>query len=221
MIEQEKLEELSEQAASLEISLGGAGAMAAAFDAELRRVRGSFDATGRQADSLSRILGRSLQHAISGLVLDGKQSSEALSDAATMASRASFRRASKPIADHFGALIGQGMTGLVESIVPFSSGGLFSQGRNIPLQTGGVVGSPSLFPMRGDVGIMGEAGPEAILPARGADGRLGIKAEPVRAATPVSIVMNIATPDIHGFQRAQGQILADLGRAITRGQRNR
>ena len=36
--------------------------------------------------------------------------------------------------------------------------------------------SPTLFPMRGGAGLMGEAGPEAIMPlARGADGKLGVR----------------------------------------------
>ena len=50
----------------------------------------------------------------------------------------------------------------------------------IPVQafaSGGVVGSASLFGMRGGLGLMGEAGPEAIMPLkRGADGKLGVAA---------------------------------------------
>lgn len=41
---------------------------------------------------------------------------------------------------------------------------------------GGVVNSPTLFPMATGTGLMGEAGPEAIMPlARGPDGRLGVR----------------------------------------------
>ena len=40
---------------------------------------------------------------------------------------------------------------------------------------GGVVGSPTLFGMRDGLGLMGEAGPEAVMPLkRGADGKLGV-----------------------------------------------
>ena len=67
---------------------------------------------------------------------------------------------------------------------------------------------------------MGEAGPEAIMPlARGKDGRLGIQTS--GEARPVTVVMNIQTPDVQGFQRSQSQIAAQALRALARGQRNR
>jgi len=44
--------------------------------------------------------------------------------------------------------------------------------------SGGVVNSPTMFPMKGRMGLMGEAGPEAIMPlTRTADGKLGVRAE--------------------------------------------
>jgi len=66
---------------------------------------------------------------------------------------------------------------------------------------------------------MGEAGPEAIMPlARGADGRLGVRSE--GGGRPVSVVMNISTPDVEGFQRSQSQIAAQVTRVMARGRRN-
>ena len=59
----------------------------------------------------------------------------------------------------------------------FARGGVFIQGA--PLRAfarGGIVNSPTLFPMATGAGLMGEAGPEAIMPlARGPDGRLGVR----------------------------------------------
>ena len=84
---------------------------------------------------------------------------------------------------------------------------------------GGVVRGPVTFPMRGGTGLMGEAGPEAIMPlSRGSDGKLGVRAEGGRA---VHVVMNISTPDADSFRRSQSQIAAQMGRAMQRGQRNR
>jgi phage-related minor tail protein len=72
--------------------------------------------------------------------------------------------------------------------------------------------------MRGGTGLMGEAGPEAILPLqRGADGRLGVAG----GGGAVNVTMNITTPDAQGFRRSQSQIAAEMGRALARGQRNR
>jgi hypothetical protein len=37
----------------------------------------------------------------------------------------------------------------------------------------------------------------------------------------VTVVMNISTPDVTGFQRSQSQIAAQASRALSRGQRNK
>jgi len=61
-----------------------------------------------------------------------------------------------------------------------AKGNAFAGGNVIPFARGGVVGSPTLFPMsRGRTGLMGEAGPEAIMPLRrGRDGKLGVQSAP-------------------------------------------
>jgi phage-related minor tail protein len=47
----------------------------------------------------------------------------------------------------------------------------------VPFARGGVVDRPTVFPFAGGIGLMGEAGPEAILPlARDPHGRLGVRA---------------------------------------------
>ena len=57
-----------------------------------------------------------------------------------------------------------------------------------PPVTRSVVSSPTLFPFARGVGLMGEAGPEAILPLkRGSDGKLGVSAG---GGGGVSIVVN-------------------------------
>ena len=64
--------------------------------------------------------------------------------------------------------------------IPFADGGVFSGGSQVQAYAdGGVVGSPTTFPMSGGkTGLMGEAGPEAIMPLkRGANGKLGVQME--------------------------------------------
>ena len=58
------------------------------------------------------------------------------------------------------------------------------------------------------------------MPARGADGKLGVQASG-HGGRPVTVVMNISTPDVGGFQRSQSQIAAQAMRALSRGQRNK
>lgn len=66
---------------------------------------------------------------------------------------------------------GSGLLGL------FANGGVIAKNKVVPFAYGGVVNKPTLFPMANGAGLMGEAGPEAILPLRrGRNGRLGVEA---------------------------------------------
>lgn len=60
-----------------------------------------------------------------------------------------------------------------------ANGNVFNQGAHVKAYAnGGVVNRTTAFPMRGGVGIMGEAGPEAIMPLkRGKNGKLGVQME--------------------------------------------
>jgi phage-related minor tail protein len=70
--------------------------------------------------------------------------------------------------------------------------------------------------MRSGIGLMGEAGPEAVMPlTRGPDGKLGVAAARPQAGPVVTV--NISTPDVEGFQRSRGQVAAQLARAVSRG----
>jgi lambda family phage tail tape measure protein len=69
--------------------------------------------------------------------------------------------------------------GIAEGL-PTAHGAAFDRSGVMPYASGGVVTSPTLFAHGGGFGLMGEAGPEAILPLkRGASGDLGVQASPV------------------------------------------
>lgn len=96
--------------------------------------------------------------------------------------------------------------------------GMGSLGGVTPFAKGGVVATPTYFPLGGGRGLMGEAGAEAILPlSRGADGRLGVRAG--GAERPITVSVTIATPNAESFRRSEGQISATLARAVARGRR--
>lgn len=215
-----EIEGLDAQIAQLEATLGGTGGIVAAFDGELARMRESLVFTGREVNTLSSGLGTGLRRAFEGLVFDGAKLSDTLKSVGASMASSVFNAAMKPVQSALGSLISSGVQGLTAGLSPFADGGAFSQGRVMPFAKGGVVASPTSFPMRGGTGLMGEAGPEAIMPlTRGADGRLGVQA--AGGGRPVNVVMNITTPDVQGFQRSQGQIAAQASRALARGQRNR
>ena len=218
MVEGDGLDGLSRQAAELERALGGAEGVAASFSDELGRMRESLTYTGREVGTLSQGFGRSVRRAFDGVVLDGMKLSDALSSVAEGMAQAAYSVAMKPVQEAVGGALASTVNGLLGGVFGFAQGGAFSQGRVMPFAKGRVVSSPTTFPMRGATGLMGEAGPEAILPlARGADGRLGVQAGGGRV---VNVVMNVTTPDAAGFARSQGQIAAQVNRALARGSRN-
>jgi phage-related minor tail protein len=215
-----EIDELQDQIAALEATLAGSAGMVAAFDGELARMRDSLVFTGREVNTLSSGIGGGLRRAFDGLVFDGVKLSDALRGVARTMADTIYGVAMKPVQNALGGALAQGLNGLLGGLMPFEKGGAFVQGRVMPFAKGGVVAQATAFPMRGATGLMGEAGPEAIMPlARGADGRLGVQA--AGSARPVTVVMNITTPNVQGFQRSQTQIAAQAQRMLARGQRNR
>ena len=215
-----QIEELQEQVAALEAVLGASSTMVGTFESELVSLQTSLQFTGREVNTLSNGIGGGLRRAFDGLIFDGMKLSDALRTVAQSMINGVYNAAMRPVQGAVGGLVAQGVTAAMGSLLPFQNGGAFAQGRVMPFAKGGIVASPTRFPMRGGQGLMGEAGPEAIMPlARGADGRLGVQA--AGGGRPVTVVMNIQTPDVQGFQRSQSQIAAQASRALARGQRNR
>lgn len=211
---------LADQLAALEDRIGSSAAMVAAFDGEMARFQTTVALTSSEVSTLSSGLAGGLRRAFDGVVFDGMKLSDALKGVARSLADTLYSIATRPVMAAGGGALAQLISGIAGSVMPFEKGGSFAQGRVMPFANGGIVSSPVMFPMRGGRGLMGEAGPEAIMPlSRGADGRLGVLAD--GGKRPVNIVMNIATPDVQGFQRSQTQIAAQVGRALDRGQRNR
>lgn len=209
---------LETQLAGLEGSLGGLQGVTGAFRRELDGVGGSLRDAGRDATGMSRSLSSSIGRAFEGLVFDGKKLSETLAGVGRSLSSSALSQALGPVQKSIGSALSGGLQAVLGGLSPFAKGAAFSSGRVAAFARGGVVDGPTHFPMRGGVGLMGEAGPEAIMPlARGADGRLGVRGGGGGA---VSVTMHISTPDVAGFQRSQSQIAAEMNRAMKRGRRN-
>lgn len=210
----DELDGLGDRLEALEAQIGGAEAVVRTFTTELGTLQGAMTYTNREVAGLSRAFGGGLKRAFDGLMFDGLKLSQALDLLAKSMVNAAYNTAMRPVTNALGGALAAGVNGI------FANGGAFSQGRVTAYAKGGVVGGPTAFPMRGGMGLMGEAGPEAIMPlARGADGKLGVAAQ--GGSAPVHITMNIATPDVQGFRRSQSQIAAQMSRALSRGARNR
>ncbi|MEP2785014.1 MAG: phage tail tape measure protein [Pseudoruegeria sp.] len=194
--------------------------VASAFGDELLKMGSTLSQTSTDIGGVSRSMSGGLRNAFNDVVFDGDKLSSSLEGLAQSMSNAVYNTSIKPVADQFGGAVSGLVNGAVSAFLPFENGASFSQGRVMPFAKGGVVSGPATFSMRGGMGLMGEAGPEAIMPLqRGADGRLGVAA--AGGGRPVNVVMNISTPDVDGFSRSRGQIATQMGRVLARGARNR
>ena len=101
-------------------------------------------------------------------------------------------------------------TGFIEGLFKNADGNAFVNGKVQKYAYGGVVNKPTLFPMKNGMGLMGEAGAEAILPLRrGSNGKLGVQATGGGIG---NIVVNVdaSGSNVEGDQQ-QGR---ELGRVI-------
>ncbi|MEL6645106.1 MAG: phage tail tape measure protein [Pseudomonadota bacterium] len=213
------LDDFASQIDALEQALSGSQSMAAAVTGELVQMRSTVSDVRRDVRSLSASLTAGMTRAFEGLVFDGARVSDTLRGLGETVARASYRAAISPVMGHFGGMLGRGVAGVMNGLLPFADGAGFTQGRVMPFASGGVVSAPVAFPMRGGTGLMGEAGPEAILPlARGADGRLGVRS--ASGGRPMNVVVNISTPDVAGFERSRSQVAAQVSRMLSQAQRN-
>lgn len=156
-----------------------------------RMVEGWSDTTRHMADSyevlMDGVVART-EDALTRMIRDGKLSIGDLADFVQDAiARMVAQKAVAKLLEIGDVLFGGGLGG------GFAKGAAFQGGSVVPFATGGVVSSPTYFPMsRGRTGLMGEAGPEAILPLRrGPDGRLGVQSSAQQAGP--TVVVNIAS----------------------------
>lgn len=160
-----------------------------------------FEAALNDLQQLSQGFGRQLTGALQGAVVNGRSLEDVLRRLALNLATMALGRGLQPLQGLFSSLFGQVLGG----VTPFAKGG--------------VVASPTFFGTGGGLGLMGEAGAEAILPlARGADGRLGVAAG--GQGRPVNIVFNVTSPDAASFRKSEAQVTGMLARAVTRGTRS-
>ncbi len=169
----------------------------------------------RDLQGLADGFGRSMTTAFKRSVLDGKRFEDVLRSLALGLSARALDAALAPLSRGIGGLLG-GIFGSFAGAKGFAKGGVI--GGVTAFASGGTIAAPTYFPMRGGIGLAGEAGPEAILPlARGADGKLGVRGGGTGGA--VNVTFNVTARDAESFRRSEAEISAMLARAVARGQR--
>ena len=135
-----------------------------------------FEEQGQAQKDLADSIANSMGDALTSIVDGTKSVSDAFKDMARAI-----------IAELYQIYVVKQITGMISAAInpymptftPSENGNVFSNGNLVPYADGGVVGGPTYFPMKdGRTGLMGEAGPEAIMPLkRGKNGKLGVQAE--------------------------------------------
>ncbi|KZK86391.1 hypothetical protein PsAD46_02778 [Pseudovibrio sp. Ad46] len=167
---------------------------------DARELETTMQEVNALAKEFSSELGKGLQSAVTS----GKDLQSILSQVALNMSSSALNSALKPLENLLSAGISSAI-GNVAGVTPFAKGG--------------VVSSTTMFAAGNTgLGVMGEAGAEAILPLqRGNDGRLGVAMN--AGNTQPNVTINVATQDVRSFERSQGQIAMIMARATGRGRR--
>ncbi|MBE0581830.1 phage tail tape measure protein [Devosia sp.] len=171
------------------------------FRDELDSVSAELGRIGNLADNVAR----SISAAFRGALLEGKSLKSILGDIARSFADIALKAAIKPLGDMVGGLIGNLFAGTNPAL-----------GNVTPFAKGGVIATPSYFPLAGGLGLAGEAGPEAVMPlARGPDGRLGVAG----GGGAVNVTFNVTASDARSFAASEAELSAMLLRAVKRGTR--
>lgn len=181
-----------------------------AITADTSQFQASLASLGKQSDSFASAITKAFKQAVVG----GKDFGSVLSSLALQIAGMALDKALQPLT----SLIGSGLSSLF-SAFGLAKGGVVSGGEIRKFATGGVVSSPTLFPLAHGIGLMGEAGPEAVMPlTRGSDGKLGVASSGAGSSTVVNF--QITTQDAASFQKSEAQVTAMLTRAVSRGRRS-
>ncbi|AYM61770.1 phage tail tape measure protein [Agrobacterium fabrum] len=187
---------------------------------------GSIAENREEAEALSEVMadlerrserfGAALTSALQAATTGGKGLDDVLRGLGQRLSGIALSAGLKPLENMIGNAVG-GLLNGGGSLFAFAEGGVPARAIT-PFAEGGVVSSPAFFPMGGGLGLMGEAGAEAILPLkRGSDGALGVAAP--SGGGGAQIVFNVTATDAASFRKSEGQIAAMLARSVGRGQR--
>lgn len=185
-------------------------------EANTDNAKRSFEAL----DKVARGFGENVTNALTSAVVRGEDLDGVFRSLALSIANNALSAGLRPLQDTLSSGLGSILSAFGGGGAGNGGGGglLSSLGSILPFAKGGVVASPSFFPLNGGLGVAGEAGPEAIVPLqRGSNGRLGIASGGGGGGGNVTV--NIATPDAASFRQSEAQVTSALARAVQRSRR--
>ena len=104
--------------------------------------------------------------------------------------------------------------GKTAKVAKQAKGNVIAKNKIVPYAMGGIVNKPTLFPMANGAGLMGEAGPEAIMPLRrGANGKLGVEASGASMGN-ITVNVDAAGSSVEGDASQANQLGKAIGVAV-------
>lgn len=171
-----------------------------------------LETTLKSAQNSTKEFGRVFSSTLSSAIIKGKSFEDTLRSIGSRIADMALKKAFSPLDSILNSAIGS-IGSVPTSATPYAKGGAFSFGRQ------SLVNSPTLFSSSGGLGVMGEAGPEAILPlSKGPGGRLGVATS--GGTNPINVTFNVQTQNAATFEKSEAQLTALLARTVKRGERS-
>lgn len=180
-----------EIAAGVEQRIRGNAELQNSID-KTKELNAGTEKTNGLFESIKSTVATGLASAIEGLIDGTKSLSESLSGVL------------RQMASLF---LQAGTKSLIGSIFPSANGNVFAQNGIVPYAKGGYIGRPTMA-------LMGEAGPEAVLPLRrGANGKLGVESSGTGAS---NVVVNVdaSGSNVQGDQPNAKALGSAIGAAV-------
>ena len=165
----------------------------------------------------------SMGDAFADLVVDGKASFAELTvsilkDIQKMIIKALFFKAIMGVKNFLGFGDGGVVSGgnEIQNVTAVAAKGqVLAQNKIVPYAYGGIVSRPTIFPMANGAGLMGEAGPEAIMPLRrNKQGKLGVETSGATSNNVVNVSVNASGTSAQGNNVKANQLGKMIGSAI-------
>lgn len=159
-------EKYSDEVAKLDTLLKAGAISQDTYNRALDDLKGSLTTAADYASALESSFESAFTSFVTGASSAREAASQLLGQLAQLFAQSAFR-----------SLIGNG--GIFSGLGNFlanANGNVFNGGRVQAFANGGIVNGPTLFPMANGTGLMGEAGPEAVMPLTRVGGKLGVRA---------------------------------------------
>lgn len=182
------------------------GSFLEGFGAGVRQMQREVKTIGELGAEAAETIRDGLADAFTDAILDAKNLGDALKELGRSLARMMLH-----------ATMQQTVTGVMGAFAASARGNVFDSSGLVPFARGGVVDRPTVFPFARGVGLMGEAGPEAIMPLqRDSRGRLGVSGGGMDTSRIEALLTTLI--DVQNRVANQKMVLVDRRSGVTKDQ---